>query len=61
MWHDSDLGSEFFALLLEIDRQVAEAVRVAECGCGGRLHRSDYPRKPRGLPESADSAVRRGG
>ena len=49
MWHDFELSEEFFLLLLEIDRQIAEQVRAAGCGCGGRLHRADYPRKLRGI------------
>ena len=51
MWHDLELNGEFFLLLLEIDRQMAEQMRVAGCRCGGRLHRADYPRKPRGVPQ----------
>jgi hypothetical protein len=56
MWHDFELSGEFFSLLLEIDRQVAEVVRVQGCSCGGRLHRSDYPRKPRGVPAQTQGA-----
>jgi hypothetical protein len=37
MWHDFVLSEEFFLLLFDIDRQIAESVRVAGCGCGGRL------------------------
>ena len=48
MWHELDLNSEFFSFLLEIDRQLAEAMRTEGCGCGGLLHRANYPRKPRG-------------
>jgi hypothetical protein len=35
-------------LLLAFDRDLAEQVRSAGCPCGGRLHRANYPRKPRG-------------
>jgi hypothetical protein len=49
MWHDFELSEEFFSLLLEIDRRIAEEVRAAGCDCGGRLHRADYPRKLRGI------------
>lgn len=56
MWHDFELIGEFFSVLLEIDRQLAEAVRVEGCGCGGRLHRADYPRKPRGVPRQTERA-----
>lgn len=37
-------------MLLEIDREVAAAARLMGCGCGGRLHRGDFRRKPRGGP-----------
>lgn len=41
----------FFALLLHIDEELAEAARAAGCpACGGVLHQADYPRKPRGCP-----------
>jgi len=43
------LDSRFFHRLTELDRQIAESVRLAGCVfCGGVLHRGDYPRKPRG-------------
>lgn len=42
----------FFSLLLAIDRQMVEACQASDCPhCGGRLDRSDYPRKPRGEPD----------
>lgn len=31
-----------------VDTDLAEAARAKGCDCGGRLHRADYPRKPRG-------------
>jgi hypothetical protein len=34
MWHDFELNGEFLCLLLEIDRQIAETMREAGCGCG---------------------------
>jgi hypothetical protein len=50
------LGDEqLFALLLLCDRDLAEEARRRGCPkCGGRLHRADYPRKPRGGPASRD-------
>jgi hypothetical protein len=42
----------FFDFLVSIDRDLAEQVRLDGCFCGGRLHRADYPRKPRGGPGS---------
>lgn len=41
---------KFPALLLRIDHELAEQTRSEGCGCGGALHRADYPRKPRGCP-----------
>ena len=38
----------FFGLLLRIDQELAGQTHAAGCACGGVLHRSDYPRKPRG-------------
>ena len=50
----------FFALLLEIDRDQAAQTQAAGCACEGRLHRADYPRKPRGcLPEFRSSFEQR--
>lgn len=43
------LGVEFFAHLERVDREIASKVGAGGCPhCGGRLHRGDYPRKPRG-------------
>lgn len=41
---------KLFRLLLRIDQDLAESTRQAGCHCGGRLHRANYPRKPRGCP-----------
>ena len=41
---------KLFRLLLRIDQDIAESTRQAGCHCGGRLHRANYPRKPRGCP-----------
>jgi hypothetical protein len=51
-----------FEALLAIDREVATTAQAEGCGrCAGRLHHSDYPRKPRGgpatLPAAYDSRV----
>jgi hypothetical protein len=43
------LGREFFEGLERVDAEIVAAVAMAGCAtCGGRLHRADYPRKPRG-------------
>lgn len=49
MWHGLVLGREFFDALVRYDEQITQRVAAAGCPrCGGRLHRSDYERKPRG-------------
>ena len=43
------VSASFYGFLLRIDEEFAETVREAGCGCGdGRLHKANYPRKPRG-------------
>lgn len=42
--------ASFFALLREIDLDLANSARLGGCGCGGSLHAARYPRKPRGGP-----------
>jgi hypothetical protein len=37
--------------LFAIDQDLAESARKEGCPCGGRLHRANYPRKPRGGPD----------
>lgn len=45
--------SSLFYLLLKIDQDLAEKARTAGCPyCGGPLHYANYPRKPRGGPDS---------
>ena len=41
----------FWTFLFSIDKQFATAACQAGCPCGGRLHRADFPRKPRGGPK----------
>jgi hypothetical protein len=48
MYHDLLGRASFWSFLLAIDRDLAERARQKNCSCGGRLHRADYPRKPRG-------------
>jgi len=45
---------KFLLVLLAIDRDLAEALRAQGCACGGRLHKANYPRKPRGGPDCPD-------
>jgi transposase len=47
-WHAFVLDDNFFSFLQEIDLKIASQVAQAGCPwCGGRLHRSDFERKPR--------------
>src|SRR5262245_19190690 len=50
MYHDLPRGARFWSFLFAIDEDLAEAARKNGCPCGGRLHRANYPRKPRGTP-----------
>lgn len=52
--------SSFFALLLQLDQDLAAEARAAGCACGGALHSARYPRKPRGGPDGlgAEHSVR---
>src|SRR5258708_17558960 len=44
-----EIGDKFFRWLAEIDEETSRQVALGGCpACGGRLHRGDYPRKPRG-------------
>jgi len=44
-------SEKIYQLLEEVDGDLAEQVRQGGClQCGGRLHRSDFDRKPRGGP-----------
>ena len=49
----------FFALLLRIDQEQAAQTQAAGCACSGRLHRANYPRKPRGCPPEFRSSFDR--
>jgi hypothetical protein len=44
--------AKLYDLLLRIDEDLAEPVRAQGCPqCGSALHRGDFPRKPRGIPQ----------
>lgn len=55
MYHDLPQNSSFWPFLLSVDQDLAETTRKANCSCGGRLHRANYPRKPRGAKELPES------
>ena len=50
MSHKFLFNSSFHALLITIDRELAENERQKGCSCGGTLHQASYPRSPLGLP-----------
>jgi len=58
--HDLLRDASFQHRLLELDRKIAAQAREKACAfCGGRLHRADYQRKPRGGPEIEDADAER--
>ena len=58
MYHDLLRDARFWLFLVDVDRDLAETARQQACPCGGRLHRADYPRKPRGGPRDLPAASR---
>lgn len=53
MSHKFLLDVKFHLFLIRIDQEFAEKVRQQGClDCGNKLHKSDYPRSPFGLPQS---------
>jgi hypothetical protein len=48
MYHDLPSTASFWSFLLAVDEDLAEEARKKGCSCRGRLHSSNYPRKPRG-------------
>lgn len=62
MLHKVAVSFKFWSRLQEIDEQTAARVAAGGCPrCGGRLHRGDYERKPRGglFAAVAEGAARR--
>ena len=54
MYQNLLADEQFFSWLLCCDRDLAEKAHQQGCPrCGGRLHRANYPRKPRGGPAGA--------
>lgn len=59
MWHELLGDARLYELLLRVDVDLAREAQGRRCGpCGGRLHVSNYPRKPRGeeLPKALSDA-----
>ena len=55
MYHELPRDATFWLFLFSVDQDLAQTARDKACHCGGRLHRANYPRKPRGadnLPET---------
>ena len=48
--------SSLYHFLLQIDEDIAVEVKKGSCPCGGRLHRANYPRKARGVPDEFNEA-----
>jgi len=59
MYHELPRHATFWTFLFSIDQDLAESVRQRRCPCGGRLHRANYPRKPRGGGEDLPQAYGR--
>jgi hypothetical protein len=58
----SSVGDKIFQWLVEIDEETSRRVAQGGCRwCGGRLHRGDYLRKPRGglLAQAGEAFCRR--
>jgi len=52
MFHIPEANSRIYWILKEIDRDMAKTAQGLGCGfCKGPLDRSDFRRKPRGIPE----------
>jgi hypothetical protein len=58
MYHELPRGASFWQFLFSIDQDLAETARKRACPCGGRLHRANYPRKPRGGPDNLPDEYR---
>jgi len=53
MYHSLLTDTRFHDSLFDLDRLIAEQVRQAQCPkCLGNLNQSNFPRKPRGVPEN---------
>ena len=48
MYHVLFRDASFWSFLFGVDQELAATTRKQGCACGGRLHRANYPRKPRG-------------
>ena len=51
MYHEFLSSASFWLYLRAVDEDLAAETRNKGCPCGGRLHSSNYLRKPRGTPD----------
>ena len=51
MYHELPRSATFWLFLFSVDQDLAQSAREKTCPCGGRLHRANYPRKPRGAED----------
>ena len=58
MYHDLLRDASFWLFLFSVDQDLAKTTRENACPCGGRLHRANYPRNPRGGPDDLDESYR---
>lgn len=55
MYQDLLRDEQLLGFLFQCDHDLAEKARSEGCpGCGGRLHRADFTRKPRGGPDAME-------
>lgn len=59
MYSKPGLDGNFYNWLQQLDQDLADEAQKQGCRCGGRLHRANYPRKPRGGPPDLDPAYER--
>lgn len=50
MSHGLVSDPRLYVALAHFDNELAADAQKGGCACGGKLHRADYPRKPRGGP-----------
>jgi hypothetical protein len=58
MYHSLPSDARFWSFLDSVDDDLAETTRKQACPCGGRLHCANYPRKPRGGPNTLPETYR---
>jgi hypothetical protein len=58
MYHDLVRDASFWDFLFSVDSDLAATVKQQGCSCGGRLHRANYPRKPRAAGNNLPASYR---